>query len=410
MRVPLRRLVRCVNGGTPSPQAENWDGAVPWATPIDLGRVDGGTLRETDRTLSATGLQVGSRTVPADSLIISTRAPIGYVARVTESTAFNQGCRGLVPLPVSDSRFLQQWLWSQRDELQSLGTGSTFLELSTDALLNTLVPARRVDEQRRIADFLDDQVTRIDKASALRRQQIGFVNERVQSTLSAAVLELWNRFTMAPVRRVVDGVEQGASPVADNRPADSTGEGVLKTSAIYRGTFNPDANKAVIDESSLDQSDRVHQGDVLVTRGSGSADLVGDVGFVADEPESRLYLSDLIYRLRRPAIRPEYLSLVLVSGVVRSQLRAIVRQGSGPAKIRGEDLLGLVIPIASDRDHLDLVRRARQNAAAADALTAQLERSTHLLAERKRSLITAAVTGEFDVSTASTRASDLVTG
>src|SRR5271157_1993578 len=93
----LRRVFRVINGGTPTSDPANWNGSVPWATPVDLGRSHGGVIRDTDRTLTIDGLRAGSSLVPGGSLIVSTRAPIGYVAEVAEPTAFNQGCRGLVP-------------------------------------------------------------------------------------------------------------------------------------------------------------------------------------------------------------------------------------------------------------------------------------------------------------------------
>ena len=66
-----------VNGGTPTADASNWGGEVPWATPVDLGRHDGRTIGATERTLTDRGLETGSSMVPEGSIILSTRIDRG---------------------------------------------------------------------------------------------------------------------------------------------------------------------------------------------------------------------------------------------------------------------------------------------------------------------------------------------
>jgi len=147
-RVPLRRVARIVNGGTPKPDEIYWGGDVAWCTPADLGKVDGGVILATDRTLTSQGLAEGSSVVPAQSLVVSTRAPIGYVARTVSPMAFNQGCKGLVLSEVVDVRYLQHWLWASRSQLQSEGTGSTFMELGNESLLACVFHADVLDTGR----------------------------------------------------------------------------------------------------------------------------------------------------------------------------------------------------------------------------------------------------------------------
>jgi type I restriction enzyme S subunit len=157
---PLRRVFRIVNGGTPTSDKQYWDGDVRWATPADIGAVDGKYLNSTQRSLTEAGVLTGSRTVPSGSIILSTRAPIGYVAQTSRLMAFNQGCRGLIPTVPADMRYFRYQLLSLREELVSRGAGSTFMELSTDALAAVPMVRPPLDEQRRIADFLDAETAR----------------------------------------------------------------------------------------------------------------------------------------------------------------------------------------------------------------------------------------------------------
>jgi type I restriction enzyme S subunit len=186
-RAQLRRLFRIVNGGTPTADPINWDGEVRWATPVDLARVDGEFIDETERRLTVTGLHSGSRSVPSGSLILSTRAPIGYVAQTTREMSFNQGCRGLVPVVSMDIRYFRYQLSALRDDLQSLGAGSTFQELSTEALATMRLTNPNIEMQRVIADFLDTETVRIDGLVNKQRLIIDLLTERRQALITAAM-------------------------------------------------------------------------------------------------------------------------------------------------------------------------------------------------------------------------------
>ncbi len=229
--VPIRRLFRVVNGGTPTGEPDNWNGGVPWATPVDLAKVDSGVLESTERTLTATGLRTGSRTVPAGSIVVSTRAPIGYVAQVEASTAFNQGCRGLGPAAPMDIRFFRYQLSVSSGQLAALGQGSTFVELSSEQLAGFPVVAPPQDQQRSIADYLDRETARLDALIAAKQRMIDLVQERSASHRHRWYQELAEQSVPVPLRRLMGRLEQGWSPVCDSAPAEDDEWGVIKTAA-----------------------------------------------------------------------------------------------------------------------------------------------------------------------------------
>ena len=180
----MRRVFRVVNGGTPTADSRHWGGGVLWATPIDVGRSNGEKISTTQRTLTPTGLMAGSRAVSMGSLLVSSRAPIGYIAEPTCTMAFNQGCKGLEPTQAVDIRFFRYQLSTMAEELQSRGQGSTFLELSGDALASTPVIVPPLGEQRGIADYLDIETGRIDALSSKKRRMIELLDERMIYTVS----------------------------------------------------------------------------------------------------------------------------------------------------------------------------------------------------------------------------------
>ncbi len=242
--VALRHLARIVNGGTPSSDEDNWGGGVAWATPVDLSRT-GMYLERTDRTLTEAGLTSGSRAVPAGSVVLSTRAPIGSLAISRIEMAFNQGCKGLVPATDVDPRFLAYQRLGRKDDLQAAGQGSTFMEFSGDALAGVRLSTPSLAAQRQIADFLDDQVALMDRAIHLREQQIDLTRERDAAYLAGVYQNLSLKYGHVRLGLRLLGLEQGWSPQCEERVAGEGEYGVLKAGCVNNGVFRPEQHKAL---------------------------------------------------------------------------------------------------------------------------------------------------------------------
>lgn len=155
--VRLGDVCAVVSGGTPKTSvAEYWDGDIPWVTPADLSKLKGLEVSVGERSITQRGVDKSSAVLlPAGSVVLSSRAPIGYVAIAQVPVATNQGCKSFIPSPDIDARYLAHYLLSQKDVLQSLGTGATFKELSKTRAADIRIPLPPLDEQRRIAAILD---------------------------------------------------------------------------------------------------------------------------------------------------------------------------------------------------------------------------------------------------------------
>ncbi|MFA4990780.1 MAG: restriction endonuclease subunit S [Candidatus Paceibacterota bacterium] len=155
-------------GGTPKTNvAEYWNGKIYWITPNDLNKLHSQYISNTERKITQKGLNAGSTLLPAGSIILSTRAPIGYLAILNEDMAFNQGCKGIVvkkPNEVSNL-YLFYYLSTQISKLRELGSGSTFRELSTSDLEQLSIPLVNIIQQREIAEILQtiDQKIEIEQ-------------------------------------------------------------------------------------------------------------------------------------------------------------------------------------------------------------------------------------------------------
>ena len=389
---PLRRLAHQVNGGTPGPDPSNWGGSVQWATPVDLARSDGGLLGQTDRTITKIGLKEGSREVPAGSLILSTRAPIGYVVRTESSTAFNQGCRGLIPDSSVDVRFLQFWIWSQADQLKARGSGSTFLELGSDSLASLGVPLRPLDEQRRIAAFLDDQVGRIERVIALRKQQMITAASRTSSAMDS----LFDGEAI-PVKQLLK--QSPCYGVLVPRFVDN-GTPFIRIGDLSGSTIARDLVHIETVQSIEYRRTVVRAGDVLVG-------VVGsiDKSAIVDPDAAGSNLARAVARLvPRSDVPSEVIWGWTKTAKYRDQARLATQTDTAQPTLNMGDLKNFPIHIPRQVPLSVLGDRIVAVADSTRAIQAVLTSSAQLLRERERSLITAAVTGEFDVSSASTRA------
>lgn len=126
-------LANVTGGSTPNTkEPKYWDNGVHyWATPKDLSRLSSSVLLETERKVSDEGLaQIGSGLLKPGTVLLSSRAPIGYRAINEVPVAVNQGFIAMSPNSGVSQYFLLYWTEWAHDEIVSRANGSTFLEIS----------------------------------------------------------------------------------------------------------------------------------------------------------------------------------------------------------------------------------------------------------------------------------------
>jgi len=179
-----------ISGGTPqSANPDYWDGPVPWLTPVDLGKEGSDAISGSSRTITHDGVSAaGLDILPPGSIVISTRAPIGSVGLLVCEATTNQGCKAIVPsVRKLDSKFAYYFAFDVAEELQSLGLGTTFLELSTYSLKNLKLTLPASAEQRRVVAYLDEQTAKIDRLMEMRRRQMALLKEQRAALIQQAV-------------------------------------------------------------------------------------------------------------------------------------------------------------------------------------------------------------------------------
>ncbi|MFI3805830.1 restriction endonuclease subunit S [Vagococcus fluvialis] len=141
-----------VGGGTPSKKKQEYydNGTVSWITPKDLSElkvtfIEKGKLSITDEALKKSS----AKHVPKGTVLFSSRAPIGYIAIAKNSLTTNQGFKSIVPNDSMSSFFIYLWLKRNLEMIKSLGTGSTFIEVSGGTMKNidTIIPKSKIVSQ-----------------------------------------------------------------------------------------------------------------------------------------------------------------------------------------------------------------------------------------------------------------------
>lgn len=324
-----------VSGATPrTSEKAFWNGNILWTTPKDLSDLDGPYIEAPPRTITEAGLKsCAASLLPKNSILLSSRAPIGLVAINTVPMATNQGFKSLVPDSKRvDSKFLFHWLRSKTLFLQSLGNGATFKEISKAIVERIEIPLPPLDEQRRIAAILD-------KADALRHKRkraLQLLNGLKQSIF----LEIFGNPQTNPknwksgcVGDLLDETQYGTSS-----KAGSVGEYPI----LRMGNITSDGRVDLTDLKYIDIADKdvskflVRKGDILFNR-TNSAELVGKTA-VFDQDKPFAFAGYLVRARVKKDVSPEYVSAYLNSRHGKAVLRSMAKSIVGMANINAKEL------------------------------------------------------------------------
>lgn len=159
---PVKEIFRVETGTTPSTKIKKFwqNGTEIWITPADLNKIGSKIyISDSERKITLEGIsKTNLSVVPENSLILSTRAPVGYTAINSRPVTFNQGCKALVHKEgiKTNVEFYYYLFLKIKQYLENISGGSTFKELSKNLLENIRIPLPNYDEQHKIANMLTD--------------------------------------------------------------------------------------------------------------------------------------------------------------------------------------------------------------------------------------------------------------
>lgn len=289
-----------VGGATPSTKKiENYEGGnIAWITPKDLSTLIGRYIQCGERNITEIGLKsCSTQLLPKNTVLFSSRAPIGYVAIAANEVCTNQGFKSVISNEATDPLFLFYLLKYNKDKIEAMGSGTTFKEVSGNTMKNIIVRVPSDKEvQKNIASILGTLDDKIEE------------NERINNNLeqqAQALFKSWfvdfepfngtmpSDWEIVPLEKIADFQNGYAFKSKEllNEPSPDCYQ-VFKQGHIARsGGFIPDGTKSWYPKSLASKLEKfvLKKGDILMAM-TDMKDNVAILGNTAVMPLDNEYI------------------------------------------------------------------------------------------------------------------------
>ena len=177
----ISQIGEVAGGGTPpSGTAEYWDGDIPWVSPKDLTGYTSVYIARGESSITTAGLnKSGTRLLPTNTVLFSSRAPIGYVAIASNPICTNQGFKSVIcNETIVNPLYLYYYIKANLDYFKLWGTGATFPEISGNAMKRIKVRIfKDIEKQKKTADILYSY----DKLIEVNNQRIKVLEQMAEN-------------------------------------------------------------------------------------------------------------------------------------------------------------------------------------------------------------------------------------
>ncbi len=381
-RCTLGDLGLVVGGATPSTKvAENYvGGTIPWITPKDLSAFSGRYIYRGERNITELGLKsCSAQLMPKYSVLFSSRAPIGYVAIAGCEVCTNQGFKSVVPNDGTDYLFLYYLLKYKKNEIEAMGSGTTFREVSSATMkkIQVNVPSS-VEEQRAIAGVLSSLDDKIEANNRL--------NDNLEQQGKSCIDDLYqNSDVSIPISQVMKFINgfafKSSSYLSDGKYR------IITIKNVKDGFIDTQIASCINDlPQKINQKCILNVGDILVS-------LTGNVGRVGIVCEENLLLNQRVAKIQAHDVRlHSLLYFFLRHPETKAKLENLARGTAQPNLSTSEALkIGIAFtpfianPISDVVDLLfkQIIQRTRENM---------------ILSALRDSLLPKLMSGEIDVS------------
>jgi type I restriction enzyme, S subunit len=387
----LGAVCEVVNGGTPKTNiSEYWDGPHRWITPAEMGKRPTPFVAQTARQLTEAGLRNSSaQLLPPNSVILSSRAPIGHLVINTVPMATNQGCKGLIPGRHLHYKFLYYYLSSIVNLLNALGTGTTFKEISGGKLKQVTMSVPPLTEQRRIVQMLDDASGSIATAKAGTSKNIANARALFESHLESVFAQNGKGWA----EDQLDTLTEAESPITYGVVKPGT-EGEIR---FVRGGDLVGGKVRVDELRTISRTVSEQYRRTLLRGGELLICLVGQPGQVAVAPEelagANIARQVGLIRLRK-TMNAEFVRYFLESAPGAEALGAR-ESGSVQQVINLGELRQLSVPHPSLPEQNEVVAKLNTLEADTQCLASLYERKLSALVALKKSLLHEAFSGRL---------------
>lgn len=292
---------------------------------------------------------------------------------------------------------------------------ATIQNVSADRYGNLPVPMPSLVEQRAVVEFLDRETAKIDALIAKQEQLIATLREDRTATITSAVTQgldgrvaktnsgvewlgdMPRHWVASRLKHPIESTESGTSVNAGDWPAGAVEVGVLKTSCVSAGWFNPAANKTVVDQFEIDRATCPVKGESLIVNRANTPQLVGSAGYV-EADYNNLFLSDKLWQIRFGGASAQFIYYWTQTKIYRSQIAALcVGASSSMQNLAMSDFRNIALALPPMDEQLAIVEFLQDLTSKIDELIMKSTAVIEVLKEYRSALITDAVTGKIDV-------------
>lgn len=316
----INDFAEIVAGGTPSTSVdEYWNGNIGWITPADLSNYKCRYISKGERNITELGLRKSSACLlPKNTVLLSSRAPIGYVAIAESELATNQGFKNLICNEEKvDYRFIYYWLSLNTEVLKSFASGATFPEISASKVKKIKAIIPDVPTQKRIADILstyDDliennnhRITLLEKAAQELYKEwfvrFCFPGHETNELVNSRLGKIPSSFNVIKMKEAFD------YHVGGGWGNDECSTEFSEKAYVIRGTDFPRVQKGDLSSCPL----RYHKKSNYIARELKENDIVIEVsGGTAEQPVGRTIIvtNDVVERLGGKVICASFCKLI----------------------------------------------------------------------------------------------------
>lgn len=280
-KIKLGDISKVVGGGTPSTKNDNfWNGDVPWLTPKDLSGYNNRYISRGERNITKFGLQNSSaKVLPKGTVLLTSRAPIGYVAIAQNDICTNQGFKSIILKDAYCPEFFYYLLKNNIEYIIGMGSGSTFAEISGTQVKNLefMVPPLWVQKKiARVLGVLDDKIELNNKINNNLEQQAQalFKSWFVDfEPFGGTMPDDWKEINLSDIATFVGGYSYKGSELQTSSTAMATIKNFDR-----KGGFKLDGFKEILPSSKLKETQKADLFDIFVahTDLTQNADVIGN--------------------------------------------------------------------------------------------------------------------------------------
>ncbi|MGN9162994.1 restriction endonuclease subunit S [Clostridium sulfidigenes] len=397
IEVELGKLGKVVSGGTPKTSIpEFWGEDISWITPADLSGYGEKYITKGKKSITIEGLQKSSaKLMPQNSVLFSSRAPIGYVVIAKNELCTNQGFKSLIPYSIVYSEYVYYQFKALKNTAEKNASGTTFKELSAKAFAMLPFKLAPLPEQRAIVAKIEQLFSELDNGIDNLKKSKEKLEIYRQAVLKKAFEgELTNAIiTYKSLSYFAILITKGASPKWQGFDyIDDSSQLLFITSENVREGYMDLSKKKYlsIGFNEIQKRSVLNKGDVLFNLVGAS---IGRSAIFEEDKLANINQAVAIIRLNEE-LSNKYLNYFLNSEVAKQEYLK-KKVDVARANLSLKDVNEIIVPLCSRTEQNQIVQEIETRLSVCDNILTNIDEGLEKSEDLRQSILKKAFEGEL---------------